>query len=291
MNATKADLLARPVDWRGLVLPPIAGLFFCFALRELRIGKPEIFWVRLPYLMLFPWLVFAVAIWRTARSSVAATVQRVDLAIVLCIAFATIPFAAERGIGLCAGAIGALIFWRLPNDADMRAAAICLLALCANFSIAPLIFRLAYASIIGADIALLQTAINWSGAPVTVTPAGMIADDGLRVTLVGACSSFAGISSAILVHMGWAMVIRSHVGWRDGIAVAATVCVATALNIIRLTMTASGHAEYAFWHGAAGETPLGSQIFWFAQNAVLLTGGYLSAYWAGITDTSLRTHT
>jgi hypothetical protein len=277
----------RPVSPRALVLLAIAGLALCFALRDLRIGLVDGFAQRLPQISMFPWLVFAVALWRAARSRVAVACQRADLIAVLGIALATIPLAAERslaGIGLCVGAMGLLILWRWRGDADMRAAAVCMLALCANLSIAPLVFRLGYHAIIGVDMALLQAAITASGAPVTATPAGLVAADGMRVTLVGACSSFAGISAAILVHMGWAMVVRSDVSWRDGVAVAATVCLATAINIVRLTLTASGQAEYAFWHGYAGENPLGSQFFWFAQHAVLLTGGYLSAYWAGRTD-------
>ncbi len=294
MGAGVARPGTQPLPVRSVIVLTIAGLFLCFALRELRIGAPELFWARLPHVMLFPWLVFGVAIWRMARSAPDIPMRAADMWGVLGLAAATIPLAAEPslgGIGLAVGGLGLLMLWRWRDDANMRAAALCLLALCANFSIAPLIFRMGYASIIGVDMGLLQAAITWSGAPVIVTPGGMIAEDGLRVLLVGACSSFTGISAAILVHMGWAMVVRSHVSWRDGIAVLATVCVATLLNIIRLTLTASGKAEYAFWHGAAGETPLGGQIYWFAQNAVLLTGGYVSAYWAGRADPSLQAAT
>jgi hypothetical protein len=206
-----------------------------------------------------------------------------DFLCVALIALTAIPLAAESslgGIGVSVGALGLLISWRYNRDLDLRAAGVCLLALFANFVISPLIFRLGYNQLIGADLALLQLAIDLTGAPVTVTPTGIVAEDGLRVILVGACSSFMGVSSAILVHMGWAMAVRTDVGWRDGIAVLATVCVATLLNIGRVTLTASGYEGYAFWHGGAGESPLGGQLYWFAQNAVLLAGGYVSATWA-----------
>jgi hypothetical protein len=261
----------------------MAGLFICFALRELRIGSPNAVADFGPRLVIFPWAVFAVAFWRMMKVTRGLDASPGEQAFVCAIALAAIPLAAESskaGIGLAIGALGAFALIRAAKDENLRATGICLLAICANFSIAPLIFCLAYGQFIDIDMALIQTAVNLIGAPVTATPAGLIADDGNRVLLVGACSSFAGISAAILVHMGWAMTVRTDVDWRDAIAVVATVIIATLFNIIRLTLTASGHDAYAFWHGAEGETPLGGQFFWFAHNAVLLTGGYLSARWA-----------
>ncbi len=278
------DLRQPGVARTSLLTFSVIGLFCCFALRELRVGNWAVFLQLAPTLMIFPWGVFAVAFWRLSRASKTPIADLRDKAVVLLAAVACIPLAAEvslAGLGPCIGAVGALMAFRSHGDAQVRAAGICLLALFANFSVSPLIFRLGYAQFIGLDMALLQGAIDLAGVPVRVTPAGLEAADGLRVMLVGACSSFAGVSAAILVHMGWAMAVRTEVGPRDVIAVIATVGVATMLNIIRLTLTASGHAGYAFWHGGVGETPLGGQIFWFLQNAILLTGGYLSAHWAG----------
>jgi hypothetical protein len=268
---------------KALLCLGMAGLFLCFALRELRVGAPSEYLPSFLQIDLFPWAVFAVGIWRASKSGSKARASRNDMLMVLAIALACVPLAGEvsrAGLGLAIGAMGAFLVWRFEDDAQLRAAGICLLALCTNMSIAPLVFRLGYGELIGLDMALLQTAIDFAGAPVTVTPAGLVATDGLRVMLVGGCSSFKGVSAAVLVHMGWAMAVRTEVGWRDSIAVGATVCLATLINITRLTLTASGYEGYAFWHGAAGETPLGGQMFWFAQNALLLTGGYLSAAWA-----------
>jgi hypothetical protein len=283
------DALVRPgtntfiLTRRLLLLWGAGALFLCFALRELKIGAPPEYVPQLLQMSVFPWAVFAVALWRLSRASHATAAAGKDLFAVLLIALACILLAGEvsrSGIGLAIGAMGVFGIWRSGGDLELRAGAVCLLALCANLSIAPLIFRMGYGQFIGIDMYLLQTAIDFVGAPVVATPAGLVAADGLRVMLVGACSSFMGISAAVLVHMGWAMAIRTDVTWRDAVAVAATVCVATLINIIRLTLTASGHDAYEFWHGAAGETPLGGQIFWFAQNLVLLTGGYISATWA-----------
>lgn len=274
------------VTFRTLILIGTGGYFLCFAICVLGIGAPGMFWQAAPQLMLFPWAVFAVAFWRLSQFDSSLAARPVDIAIVMLFAVAAIPLATSlAALGLGIGGLGAFALWRSTmshsrGDTALKAAAVCLLALCANLFISPLIFRLGYGQFIGFDMALLQTAIDIAGAPVTVTPAGMVAEDGLRVLLVGACSSFAGVSAAVLVHMGWAMVVRTEVGWRDMIAVAATVCLATLINIIRLTLTASGHEAYAFWHGAVGQTPLGGQIFWFLQNAILLTGGYISATWA-----------
>jgi hypothetical protein len=268
----------------ALFLFAITGLFACFALRELRIGSWDQFLAHAPQLMVFPWGVFGVAFWRCGQADRSPLARPGDQWIVMALALACIPLAGEAslvGIGLPIGALGLLIMLRAGRDPALHATAVCLLALCANFTLSPLIFRLFYGDILSVDMALLTAAIDLTGAPVTPTPAGLVADDGQRVLLIGACSSFNGISAAVLVHMGWAMFVRTHIGWRDAIAVMATVALATLLNVLRLTLTASGHDGYAFWHGGAGETPLGGQIFWFLQNAVLLTGGYLSAYWAG----------
>ncbi len=251
-------------------------------LRELHVGNPAVFWTWIARPDPFALFVFAVAFWRLSRSG-SPTAGARDPGLVLGIGAAAIVLAAERsqaGLGLCLAALGMLSLAHGRADPELRAAGICMLALCANMTITPLIFRLGYDHIVALDMALLQAAIDWSGAPVTATPAGLVADDGTRVLLVGACSSFGGISAAILVHMGWAMALRTHVSWRDAVAVAATVAVATALNIVRLTLTASGQESYAFWHGDLGEAPLGGQFFWFAHVAILLSGGYLSAFWA-----------
>jgi exosortase/archaeosortase family protein len=273
------ELSVQAVLTTGLI-----GLFLCFALRELQIGTPGGLTGRWANLTIFPWGVFAVAFWRLRGVGNGPAARPLDTGLVTLIAMAAIPLAAESslaGLGLAIGALGLFTLRHKAADGHLRAAGICLLALCANFTVAPLIFRLGYGHFIGLDMALIQGAIDLMGAPVIATPAGLVAADGHRVMLAGACSSFAGISAAILVHMGWAMMVRTEVGWRDLIAVIATVLIATALNIIRLTLTASGQEAYAYWHGALGETPLGGQIFWFAHNAVLLAGGYLSAKWAG----------
>lgn len=271
------------VPRRSLILLGMAGLLLCFALRELKIGTPVELLRPDAEMAIFPWAVFAVGMWRVSRADRAVSATSQDLFAVLLIALACIPLAGEvsrAGIGLAIGAMGAFALWRSGHDDELRAGSVCLLALCAHLSIAPLLFRLCYSQLIGIDMALLQGAINISGVPVTATPGGLLASDGMRVMLVGGCSSFLGVSVAVLVHMGWAMAIRTEVSWRDTVAVGATVCVATLINVIRLTLTASGHDAYDFWHGAAGEAPVGGQIFWFAQNLVLLTGGYLSARWA-----------
>jgi hypothetical protein len=271
------------VSRRSLMLLGAGGLFLCFALRFLRIGAS---FDQMPTLFsanLFPWAVFAVALWRIAKARSSDFASRSDTVVVLGVALACVLLSAEpslAGLGIAMGVLGTYLVICSYGERNLIAAGICFLALCTNLSIAPLIFRLGYSQIIDADLALLQTAINLVGAPITVTPAGLVSQDGMWAQLVGGCSSFQGISAAVLVHMGWAMVFRTEVGWRDGVAVAATICLATLINITRLTLTASGHEAYAFWHGLPGTTPLGGQIFWFAQTLALLSGGYFSATWA-----------
>jgi hypothetical protein len=269
---------------RLLVLCGILGILSCWVLRELRVGDAAMFWPRLARPDVFVLAVFAIGLWRAARCQAGVRARNSDFFYLTLVALAAVPLAAESshaGLGLCTGALGAWLLLHARGDNELRAAAICMLALCANLSIAPLFFRLAYHGIIGLDMALLQIAIDLTGASVTATPAGLVASDGMRVMLVGGCSSFMGVSTAVLVHMGWAMTVRTEVTWRDSIAVLGTVVLATLLNVVRLTLTASSREGYAFWHGAEGEITLGGEIVWFVHHAILLTGGYLSAYWAG----------
>lgn len=278
---------ADPVSLQSLALLGILGLLGCTLLRDLRIGGPHDVWQQLSHPNVFMLGAFGVAVWRALRSRAGQSAATADLCLLALIALAAVPLAAESslaGIGLCVGALGGWLFARSPDDQQLRAAAVCLLALGGNLSIAPLVFRLTYQAFIGLDMALIQMAVDLSGAPVTATPAGLVAADGTRVMLVGACSSFNGVSAAMLVHMTWAMAIRTEVSWRDGIAVLATVCLATLLNVVRLTLTASGGDAYAFWHGAVGETPLGGEVFWVAHHGILLAGAWLSAHWAGRPD-------
>jgi hypothetical protein len=59
-----------PIRLTSLLIVGLTGAFFCFALRELRVGNIETFWQRAPNMMLFSWCVFGIAFWRIVRSQI-----------------------------------------------------------------------------------------------------------------------------------------------------------------------------------------------------------------------------
>ena len=184
------------------------------------------------------------------------------------------------GIGAGFGALGLAVLRCNPTDSNLRAAGICLLALAGHLCAAPIIFRVFLDPILRIDRYLLGSAFAVIRPETLWTPAGFTAPDGVRIVLVGACSSFAGVSVAIAVHVGWAMRVRTTLSRLDALAIMATGVLATAINIARLLLTGWDAQSYQFWHGIDGTAP-GLMIAWFAQTAVILTGGYLSATWAG----------
>ena len=85
----------------------------------------------------------------------------------------------------------------------------------------------------------------------------------------------------MLVHVAWAMALRDHLTRLDGMAMLGTIVVATALNVLRIVLSALSPDSYSFWHGHQGSLPGGAMIFVLLQNLTLVVAGYVTARWAG----------
>jgi exosortase/archaeosortase family protein len=94
--------------------------------------------------------------------------------------------------------------------------------------------------------------------------------DGHSIVLIGACSSFNNVSTAVLACATIAMLTRTEWVRRDIATVAIASVVMILANAARLCLVGWSGAAYLFWHDGAG-----AQILGFAQTLVIL----LIAWW------------
>lgn len=269
-----------------IYLVVMAGLTALFTTRSLGLGNFDLFVMRSLNIDVITFGVAGVAVWRLLASTAAVSISRQNIAwalvlslLILCFAF--VP--SSVGIGAGFGLLGLLIMRSCGSDQTLKAATICLFAIASHLCIAPIFFRMFLEPILAIDKFLLGSVFASIRPDIVWTAARFTGPDGFGITMVGACSSFAGISVAVTVHIGWAMRVRTFLTGLDAIAILATAALATAINIIRLVLTGWSEPFFNFWHGANGDAP-GLMLVWALQTAAILTGGYLSAYWAGRVD-------
>ncbi len=264
-----------------------AAAVVVIALRFFQIGNALLFWKALDQINVFVCGALCVAGWRLQRytSNEPATgwhVIAVLLLLVLLCAMALVPHLIGVGVFLCVFAL--YLAWLDDPSGELRASAVVLMSLATNFLLAPVVFRLFLplfirldAFLIGNVLRVVDPSIQWHGSTFEHVDAAQR----FGVTLIGACSSFNNVSAAVMVHMGWAMALRKHLTYLDGLAVLLTIAVATALNVFRVSLTALGPDDYAFWHGKGVGVPTGALIFIVVQNITMVLAGYATARWAG----------
>ncbi len=210
------------------------------------------------------WLACYVVIHRLHRSDRARRATRIDVWLVsaICVLILFTSFLPYRfATGLLA-TITAGYFLTTGDDRNVRAAGGVLLALSTQLVWGPIVFQLftpellrADAALVGGILAELRPDIVWRGTT-------FFAPDGHAVALIGACSSFNNVSTAVLACVAITMLARTEWVRRD----LATVLVASAamilVNAARLCLLAWSGAFQAFWHDGAGAQILGlSQTF------------------------------
>lgn len=278
---------ALPVSRRELLNWLFAAAFLVIVLRFFNIGNAAMFWRAVEQINVFVVGALCVAGWRMLRYQDDAPATGRDLAFtIVMLAFLALMSLLPHLIGVGAFlAIFAIYLMRLDDrSGELRASAVVMLALATNFLFARIIFRLFLpvlikldAFLVGNALRLVDTSIQWRG----LTFEHMEGAQRFGITLIGACSSFNNVSAAVMVHMAWAMALRKHLTYIDGLAVMLTIAIATMLNVARISLTALGTDSYAFWHGNLGEMPAGAVIFLVVQNAAMVLAGYATARWAG----------
>lgn len=261
----------------------LTGLAVLFLARNTGLGSFDLMSMRSTNIDVITFGVAGVAAWRIFQSTQNTTASTATLvwaialsALIVCFSF--VPSSVGLGAGF--GLLGLLIIRTNAGDQNLKAAAICLFAIASHLTLAPIFFRVFLEPILAIDKYLLGNVFSALRPDILWTNARFTTPDGFGITLVGACSSFAGISVAITVHIGWAMRVRTFLTALDAVAICATAVLATLINITRLVLTGWSQPFYDFWHGIDASAP-GIMIAWTLQTSAILLGGYISAYWAG----------
>jgi exosortase/archaeosortase family protein len=206
------------------------------------------------------WLACYVVIYRLYLSDGAVRAARFDIALLSAVGAAILlaSFLPYRfAVGLLATIIATYLLVAHDGDRNLKAAGAVLLALSGQLVWGPILFQFftpellrADATIVGEILGSLRPDIAWTGT-------SFLGRDGHSIALVGACSSFNNVSTAVLACATIAMLTRTEWQRRD-IAAMAIACVAMILiNALRICLLAWSGASYLFWHGGAGVQILG----------------------------------
>jgi hypothetical protein len=219
------------------------------------------------------WLACYAVIYRLSRSEEASRANRFDcvLALVIGTAIFLTSFLPYRfGVGLLATLTAAYLLITHDGDRNLRAAGGVLLAISAHLVWGPILFQFFTPELLRADAALvgeilgsLRPDIIWSGTTFS-------APSGHSIVLVGACSSFNNVSTAVLACATITMLTRTEWIPRDIVTVAIASVMMILINAARLCLLAWSGAMLLFWHEGAG-----AQILGIAQTLIIL----LIAWW------------
>jgi exosortase/archaeosortase family protein len=221
----------------------------------------------------FLWLAAYAVIFRLLRSDADVPASRRDCgaALVFCGALLCASFLPYRfGTGLLTTATAGYILLQHEGDRNVRAAGVVLLALAVQLVWAPIVFQLFTPELLRADAALVGELLAWLRPDVAWRGTNFTSPDGHTVTLVGACSSFNNVSSALLACVAVAMLTRTEWRRRDLATIAVASVVMILANSLRLCLVTGSAAEHLYWHNGIGE-----QILTISQTFVIL----LIAWW------------
>jgi exosortase/archaeosortase family protein len=159
-------------------------------------------------------------------------------------------------------------------DHELKAANTVLLALSVHLFWGPIVFQYFTPELLRADAALVGGILNlarpdivWNGTTFYTTP-------DFAVSLVGACSSFHNLSTAVLVCVAATMFMRTDWARRDIPRLLAAVAIMVFMNDTRICLLAWSPSAYEFWHNGAG-----APVLDFLTTAILLIIAFWGTAW------------
>jgi exosortase/archaeosortase family protein len=214
------------------------------------------------------WLACYAALYRLYLSDGAARATRLDLLLLLATGVAILlssllPY--RLAIGLIATVVAGYLLVTHGGDRNLKAAGAVLLALSGQLVWGPVLFQFFTPELLRADAAVVGEILTSLRPDIVWTGTSFLGADGHSIALVGACSSFNNVSTAVLACATVAMLTRTEWLRRD-IAAMAVACAAMILiNAGRICLLAWSGESYQFWHDGAGV-----QILGIAETLVVL---------------------
>jgi exosortase/archaeosortase family protein len=219
------------------------------------------------------WLACYAVLYRLYLSDGAVRATRLDLLVLLAIGVAILlsSFLPYRfATGLLATAVGGYLLAVHDGDRNLKSAGAVLLALSGQLVWGPVIFQFFTPELLRADAAIVGEILSSLRPDIVWTGTSFLGRDSHSIALIGACSSFNNVSTAVLACATVAMLTRTEWLRRD-IAMIAVACVAMVLiNAMRICLLAWSGGSYEFWHNGAGV-----QILGIAETFVVL----MIAWW------------
>ena len=219
------------------------------------------------------WLACYAVIRRLYLSDGAVRVSRLDVVLVSATGVALLlsSFLPYRvAIGLLATVMAGYLLISHGGDRNLKAAGAVLLALSGQLVWGPVLFQFFTPQLLGADAAIVGGILTSLRPDIVWTGTSFLGADGHAIALIGACSSFNNVSTAVLACATIAMLTRTEWVRRDIAAIAVACVVMVFINAVRIGLLAWSLASYRFWHDGAG-----AQILGIGETLVVL----LIAWW------------
>lgn len=219
------------------------------------------------------WLACYAAVYRLHVSDRAAPTTRIDgwLTAAILVAILLMSLLPYRfATGLLASITAGYFVTAAGVDRNIRAAGLVLLALSTQLVWGPIFFQLFTPELLHADGFLVGEILTSLRPDIVWRETTFAAPDGHAIALVGGCSSFNNVSTAVLACVAITMLTRTEWVRRDLATVAIVCTVMILLNTLRICLLAWSYGSHAYWHNGDG-----AQIFGIGQTLAVL----LMAWW------------
>jgi len=235
-------------------------LFANQALQLVDLKSYEAFAASLAALNYIYWLACYAVIYRLWLSDSAIPATRFELGLVLAIGVAVLlaSFLPYRmATGLLATITAGYLLFAQGGDRNLKAAGAVLLALSAQLVWGPALFQFFTPELLRADGAIVGAILSWLRPDIVWSGTSFLGPDDHAISLIGGCSSFNNVSTAVLACVTVAMLARTEWVWRDIVTIAVAAVAMIVVNATRICLLAWSGPSHLFWHDGAGATILG----------------------------------
>lgn len=185
----------------------------------------------------------------------AAVVGRVDIVVFAAATVALCLFSllgVAFDIPLIMGGIGLYYLSPQARHPDDRFLGMVYLALAFNGFVAPLIFYLFKDLFLIGEVQFAVAVIQLTGFDVTASGTRILAESGMRLQMVGACSVFTNLSFAVLGYATCKAFFRAPFDSKDVAFIFVLAASLILANALRLGLMTPSFPAYEFWHHGNG---------------------------------------